>query len=168
MHKKLIVIAIIICILSLNKQEKVIIPKESIRFRVIASSNNKKDQYVKKQIVKNLSEELKKTNSLKDIEETRKYIKKELPLFTEIVDKTLKENNSSNSFHIDYGKNYFPQKEYNNITYEEGEYESLVVTLGEGTGKNFWCVLFPPLCFVEETKDVKYKSIIKEILEKYF
>ncbi len=168
MTKKLIVLVVIICVLSLNKQEQVKIPKESIRFRVIANSNTKKDQNLKKKIVKNLSKKLVKTNNLIDIESTRDYIKKDLPLFTDIVDKTLKENNYNRNFHINYGKNYFPEKNYNGILYEEGEYESLVVTLGEGLGENFWCVLFPPLCFVEENNEVEYKSVIKEIIEKYF
>ncbi len=168
MTKKLIIIAIIVSILSLNKQEQVKIPKQSIRFRVIANSNTEEDQNLKKQIVNNLSEELKNTNNLNNIEDTRSYIKKELPLFTETVDKTLKENSFSKQFHINYGKNFFPEKSYKGVLYEAGEYESLVITIGEGSGENFWCVLFPPLCFVEEKKDVEYKSIIKEIIEKYF
>ncbi len=168
MPKKLIIIAIIISILCLNKQEKIIIPKNSIRFRVIANSDTIEDQCLKKEIVTNLSKELIKTKSLNSIEETRKYIKKELPLFTNIVDKTLRENNLKKDFHINYGKNYFPQKNYNGITYEAGEYESLVITLGEGAGNNFWCVLFPPLCFIEEENKTEYKSIVKEVIEKYF
>ena len=168
MTKKLIIIAIIVSILSLNKQEQVKIPKQSIRFRVIANSNTEEDQNLKKQIVNNLSEELKNTNNLNNIEDTRSYIKKELPLFTETVDKTLKENSFSKQFHINYGKNFFPEKSYKGVLYEAGEYESVVITIGEGSGENFWCVLFPPLCFVEEKKDVEYKSIIKEIIEKYF
>ena len=66
--------------------------------------------------------------------------------------------------------NYFPEKEYKGIYYEEGEYESLVITLGNGIGENFWCILFPPLCLVdeEETTDIEYTSIIKELINKYF
>ena len=55
---------------------------------------------------------------------------------------------------------------------DRGYYESLVVTLGSGEGKNWWCVLFPPLCFLdaEETRqkeEVEYKFFIKEIIDKY-
>ena len=56
---------------------------------------------------------------------------------------------------------------YNNEIYPEGEYESLVITLGDGEGDNFWCVLFPPLCF-DEKEDYQYKSFIKEIFDKIF
>ena len=67
----------------------------------------------------------------------------------------------------------FPEKEYKGVVYDEGYYESLLVTLGEGKGDNFWCVLFPPLCLMEaeetdDTTEVEYKSFIKEIIEKYF
>ena len=169
MKKILIVLAMIILILSLHKESKTNIPKESIRFRIIANSNEEYDQEIKKEILKNLSTAIKQTNNFKNIEETRIYIKNELPVFNKIVEKTLKETNRTKDFNISYGKNYFPQKTYKNINYEEGEYESLVITLGEGKGNNFWCVLFPPLCLVDETEEnVEYDSIIKKVLNKYF
>ena len=79
--------------------------------------------------------------------------------------------NEEKNYKIEYGMNYFPKKEYKNVIYEEGNYESLVITLGEGLGENFWCILFPPLCSmekdIEESKNVEYKSIIKELIYKY-
>lgn len=169
MKKLVIVLAIIIGILSINKEEKIIIPKESIRFRIIANSNSDEDQNLKKEIVKNLSTEILSTENMKTIDDTRVYIQKELPKFSSIVEKTLKERNDNRTFHINYGKNYFPEKEYQNVIYEEGEYESLVITLGDGKGDNFWCVLFPPLCLVDtEDENIEYKSLIKDILERYF
>lgn len=155
-------------ILCINKEEKVIIPKDAIRFRIIANSNTNIDQTMKKQILKNLGTEIVETNSLSTISETRNFIKNELPKFTEIVDKTIKENNYNNTFDITYGKNYFPRKEYKNVIYEEGEYESVVITIGDGNGKNFWCVLFPPLCMLDEDSNIEYSSLVKEIIDKYF
>lgn len=169
MKKLVVVVAIIIAILSLNKQEeKIIIPEESIRFRVIANSNTKEDQNLKKEIVHNLSTTIKETNNLTNIDETRTFIKNNLPELNNIVEKALLEKNQDRAFHINYGKNYFPEKEYQDVVYKEGEYESLVVTLGEGKGQNFWCVLFPPLCMIDEDDNIEYKSLIKEVLDKYF
>lgn len=169
MKKLVIVLAIIITILSINKnEEKIIIPKDSIRFRVIANSNTEEDQQLKREIVSNLSTTISKTNSLNDIESTRAYLQKELPTFHNIVDKTLENANQNKTFNINYGKNYFPKKEYDDVIYEEGEYESLVITLGEGEGENFWCVLFPPLCMIDKDSNIEYKSLIKEVLDKYF
>ena len=56
------------------------------------------------------------------------------------------------------------------IKYKEGNYESLVVTLGDGSGDNFWCVLFPPLCLLEAedtNNEVEYKFFVKELIDKY-
>ena len=51
---------------------------------------------------------------------------------------------------------------------EAKDYESLLVTLGKGKGKNWWCVLFPPLCLMETDENVEYKFYVKEIIDKYF
>lgn len=168
MKKIILVLAVLITILSLYKKEKTIIPEESIRFRIIANSNLEKDQEIKKEIVKNISPQLKTIKDFQTIEETRKYLTEELPTLEDIVDNTLKKSHLNNSFHINYGKNFFPEKEYKEVTYPEGEYESLVITLGEGKGENFWCVLFPPICFMDEEEDIEYKSFFKEIIDKYF
>ena len=155
-------------ILCLCKREKTRIPNESIRFRVIANSNLEEDQRIKKEIAENIFQALKPTQSFKDIKEARSYIQDQLPTFTEIVEKTLKDNKLDKTFHINYGKNFFPEKTYENEIYKAGEYESLVVTLGEGKGDNFWCVLFPPICFLDDNENIEYKSFFKELIHKYF
>ena len=75
-------------------------------------------------------------------------------------------------FQVHYGLNYFPEKKYKGVTYKEGYYESLVVTLGEGKGENWWCVLFPPLCLLEaeetNTNAVEYKFFVQDLITKYF
>ena len=172
MKKIVIVLAIITTILVINKEEKVIIPKEAIRFRVIANSNTKEDQAIKKKIVNNLSTEIKKITTLDtSLQNSRENIKKQIPSFSKVVAETLKQQENEESFSIDYGMNYFPKKEYKGIVYEEGEYESLVITLGDGSGENFWCVLFPPLCLLdteEAPENVEYTSLVKELINKYF
>ena len=171
MKKILIVLSVIIVILCLFKSETIIIPKESIRFRIIASSNEKKDQYIKKQVVKNLQPEINTIDfTPKNIEQTRISIQNKMPKIKENVKSTLNDLNQKESFKINYGMNYFPEKEYKGVKYNEGEYKSLLVTLGKGEGDNFWCVLFPPLCMMEtdETTEVEYKFLIKDTLEKYF
>ena len=99
MNEKLIIIAIIIAILCLNKQDNIIIPKESIRFRIIANSNSKEDQELKKRIVKSLSKEL-INKDIKSINEERSFLKKQLPVFENIV-----KNSGADTYSINYGKN---------------------------------------------------------------
>ena len=86
------------------------------------------------------------------------------------IDKAFKENNYNLKYKVKYGMNYFPRKEYNNIEFEAGEYESLVVEIGEAKGNNYWCILYPPLCMVDYEKDekIEYKSKIYEVLSKWF
>ena len=173
MKKLTVIIVIIITILCLNKQATVTVPREAIRFRVIANSNKEKDQYIKKQIVTNLNSTIKKIEfTPKDLSTSRQNIKQSIPEFSQVVEKTLKELNASEKYSINYGLNYFPEKEYKGIKYEAGEYESLVITLGDGLGENFWCILFPPLCLLEaedeNTTDIEYTSFIEEIINKYF
>lgn len=174
--KKIIIILSILIILFITSNEsnkEVLIPKESIRFRVIANSNSEKDQKDKRLVAKSLGNSvttlLQNSNSL---EESRFLLKNNINNFKDSIDETLKENNIQTDYNINYGENYFPEKEYKGVTYKEGDYESLVVTLGNGEGNNFWCVLFPPLCLLEgeETtkNNVEYKSLIKEVIDKYF
>ena len=172
MKKLVIILAIVTTILVINKEEKIVIPKEAIRFRVIANSNSAEDQGIKKKIVNNLNQEIRKITTLNtSLKNSRNNIKKEIPSFAKVVHNTLAEQNMNLEFTIDYGMNYFPEKEYKGIVYEEGEDDSLVITLGDGQGENFWCVLFPPLCLLdtnEVPKDVEYTSFVKELIDKYF
>ena len=171
MKKILIVIAVLILGLALFKKETITIPESSIRFRVIANSNSKEDQLIKRTVLNNLYSEINNINT-NNLLETRFLLKKELPKLSNIVKNTIKDEEYHDKYNINYGNNYFPKKEYKNIVYPAGNYESLVVTLGEGRGDNFWCVLFPPLCLLEaeeeETETVEYTSLIKEIITKYF
>lgn len=167
MKKIVIIVAIIVCTLSLNKNYE-LNKNNTIRFRVIANSDTLEDQEIKKEIVKNVSGVINESQKSTSIEETRNYINNKLPEFNEVVEKTLLENNDKRDFKVNYGLNYFPKKELNNEEYPEGMYESLVITLGEGQGDNFWCILFPPLCMIEENEDYEYKSFFKEIFDNIF
>ena len=148
-----------------------IIPEEAIRIRVIANSNSNYDQEIKKKVKEQVESDM--YNLLKDsktIEEVRNTIKNNIEKEKENISTILKKENYQLPFEINFGYNYFPKKEFKGITYKEGYYESLVVTLGEGLGDNWWCVLFPPLCMIEaeDSTDVEYTSIVKEIISKYF
>lgn len=170
--KKIICFCLIISIFLLNNRTTaVVIPDTAIRIRVIASSDSEEDQAIKQKVRELL--EYKMYNLLKNIkgvDVARKTIKDNLNDLNNEVDKLLKKEQYEEGFNMNYGMNYFPEKEYKGIKYEEGYYESLVVTLGEGKGENWWCVLFPPLCLIEaeESDEVEYKFFVKELIEKYF
>lgn len=165
----LVIITLFFCY---QKNEKnVRIPNSAIRFRVLANSNSPRDQKIKEEvrdkIQKELYDILSKTTS---IEDAREKINNDLHNLNDIMESEMK--NKEYSYDIDYGMHYFPEKVYKGIKYEEGYYESLLITLGKGEGNNWWCVLFPPLCVLEaeetNTNEIKYKSFVKELIEKYF
>lgn len=148
-----------------------VIPEEAIRIRVVANSNSEYDQKMKNKVKYSLEKDM--YNLLKNtstVEEAREIIRENLNNVKNNVDNVLHNEKYNMPFNINFGLNYFPSKEFKGIVYEEGYYESLVVTLGEGLGDNWWCVLFPPLCLIEaeEHTDVEYTTIIKKILDKYF
>lgn len=152
-------------VLWITKEKEYAIPKESIRFRIIANSNDKIDQTTKLLIKKDLEDNIfQSIQNSKSIEETRKLIKEN----EQVIKETLNKYNVP--YNINYGTNYFPEKEYNGITYKEGNYESLVITLGKGSGNNWWCVMYPPLCLLESNsqnyKEIEYKSYFKEVISK--
>lgn len=167
--KKIIILLFCITIIyaiTCEKTEQIMIPEESIRFRVIANSDSIEDQNKKKEIKKAVDTELNKLMiQATNIEEARNLIKNDLPTIEKII------NEFNVDYKMNYGYNYFPEKEYKGITYDAGNYESLVITLGSGIGKNWWCVMFPPLCLLEaeenDLKEVEYKSYVKTILDKY-
>ncbi len=174
--KKLILLLLagltLIGVINNYKEDYYIIPDQSIRIRIIPNSNSLKDQYLKKQVKTNLEIELQ--NNLKNtetIENTRKIIKNNLDNYNKKVKEVLKNENTSQKFTIDYGYHHFPEKTYKGVKYEEGEYESLLVTLGKGQGDNWWCVLFPPICSLEEdeqsNENIEYSFFIKEMFDKY-
>lgn len=147
-----------------------LIPEDAIRIRVIANSNSDYDQKIKYEVKNILESDI--YNVLRDvynIDEARKLINLNIGNVKYDIDKFLKNANYNLGFDISYGYNYFPNKEFKGVTYKEGYYESLVVTLGAGEGENWWCVLFPPLCLIEaeENDDIEYSSLVKEIISKY-
>ena len=153
--KKILIIIILIIILF-----QAMIPKEMIRFRIIGNSNEEVDQSLKMDIVKLLEKDL--TKKSETIDEEREYLQAKIPEWKDKI------NTLTTNYSINYGNNYFPEKEYLGKTYKKGFYESVVITLGNGEGNNFWCILFPPLCMIDDKEDVKYESFFKEVLNYLF
>jgi len=150
-----------------------LIPEDAIRIRVIANSNSDYDQEVKNKVKETLESDMYKIlKNTHHLEEARVIIKDNIGNVKNSIDETLQKENYELPFDINFGLNYFPKKEFKGITYKEGYYESVVVTLGEGLGDNWWCVLFPPLCMLEaeETNlaDIEYTTLVKTIIDKYF
>lgn len=173
MKKIIIILTIITVILIYNeiKSNNIVIPDTAIRLRVIPNSNSTLDQKMKNQVKKYLEEntyELLRNET--NIEKARDLIQKNIPTLEKNINNIFKENNYNMDYNINYGYNYFPTKEYRGIKYNEGYYESIVISIGEAEGDNWWCVLFPNLCLIdlENTEDYEYKSWVIDTINKIF
>ena len=157
MKKIIYGILIIVMILFISKP-RYDLSGDMVRFRVIPNSNSSKDILIKEKVVNELSTLLFKDAN--NINETRNNVVNNLDKINNSIDKVFSENNYNLKYKVKYGMNYFPSKEYNDIRFEAGNYESLVVEIGEAKGNNYWCILYPPLCMVDYEKDTKieYKS----------
>ena len=146
------------------------IPEEALRIRILANSNSDYDQSVKNNVKEEIQDYVYNLlKDTKDINEARKIINSNLNSISLLTSKNLESQNYNLPFKINFGLNYFPKKEYKGIKYKEGYYESLLITLGSGKGDNWWCVLFHPLCLLEEEEstEVEYTTVVSEILKKY-
>lgn len=165
MKKIAFIIITILTIYSYTIKKDSIIPQDSIRFRIIANSNTDIDQktklQIKEELAKNLFPLLEKSTSK---EETKRIIENNQAIIKQSVEKY------DLNYSIKYGNNYFPEKEYKGITYEKGEYESLVISLGKAEGENWWCVMYPPLCLIDSKsnnmEDAEYRFYIQDIISK--
>lgn len=126
------------------------IPDEAIRLRILANSDSQTDQKVKRMIRNEVNKEITKwVKELTSIEKARDIIEGRIDEIEVIVRKELKEQGIDQSFKVEFGKVQFPTKMYGNYLYPAGKYEAILITLGDGKGANWWCVLFPPLCFLD-------------------
>lgn len=143
------------------------ISNKLIRFHVIANSDNESDQALKLQIRDKVLQYISpKLNNSKSIEESRKILDIENENILNIAKEVINENGYSYDVESTLSKEYFPVKTYGNITLPQGKYEAYRIVIGSGEGQNWWCVMFPPLCFVDVTKgSIAYEETEKQMKE---
>lgn len=139
-----------------------------IRLHVLANSDSPEDQELKlkvrDKIIANMNDKLKYSES---IDVTREIVKENIKEIEEIALKEIKSNQKDYQVAVSLDNQNFPTKSYGGFTLPAGEYEALKVTIGEGKGQNWWCVMFPPLCFIDITNgltDGKTKEELKKVL----
>lgn len=142
-------LAILICVSNLEFSEQ--IEKDSlIRIHVLANSDSQADQQLKLQVkdavVGYLQPQLEQSRS---IEESRQIIQDQLPQIAQTATNTLRQAGSSYDVTLQYGHFDFPVKYYGSFSLPAGNYEALRILIGQGKGQNWWCVLFPPMCFTD-------------------
>ena len=144
-----------------------------IRIHIRANSNSRNDQTVKyavkEDVVAYLTPLVAACGSRADV---MKAINGNLTGISQTAAKRLKKEGFSYGARAEFKEEYFPARDYDGLTLESGIYDALILYLGEGAGDNWWCVVYPPLCFVNteytDGEGVKYKSKIAELIKKYF
>ncbi|PEZ04250.1 stage II sporulation protein R [Bacillus sp. AFS018417] len=137
--------------MKVDAKEPVVIPKEAIRLRILANSDSKEDQELKRKVRDEVKAQIDGwVADLKSFEDARRIIRSRIPELEQTVANTLKREGSKETFTVQFNKHIkFPTKLYGNFIYPAGEYEAVLVTIGKGEGANWWCVLFPPMCFLD-------------------
>ena len=144
------------------------IAQSVFRLHVIANSDSKEDQDLKYKVRDKVLEymnDISKNCSSK--EEVILLAEEHKGEFKKIAENVIKENGYDYEVNIKIGNFDFPTKTYGDISLPAGEYDALRIEIGEAKGQNWWCVMFPPLCFVDVTSGVvpdESKEVMKENL----
>jgi stage II sporulation protein R len=143
--------------------DALVIPNDAIRLRILANSDSKKDQEIKRHVRDEVNKEITEwVSELTSKEEAKKVIKAGLPELQKIAEKVVENEKASQEVKVEFKKVDFPTKLYGQFLYPAGQYEAILITLGEGSGANWWCVLFPPLCFLDFSNGVAVNEGVDE------
>lgn len=139
-----------------------------LRFHVLANSDSKEDQEVKKKVRDAVGAMMEpRLAGSTNLEETEAIVQRSMENIVEVATETLEENGYYYGASARLANVEFPVKSYGAYTFPAGEYEALQVTLGEGEGHNWWCVLYPNMCFrgsVYEAPSDEAKHALREVL----
>ncbi|HKL94320.1 MAG TPA: stage II sporulation protein R [Clostridia bacterium] len=168
----ILLLAVIVTVLcACNGKNENTVANECLRIHIRANSNSDDDQSVKLKVRDELTAFFStKLENCQTKGEAYATLQAAMPEIEKIAQSILEEN------YFDYGATvtlaceYFPDRQYDEYLFPKGNYDALVVGLGSAQGDNWWCVAFPPLCFVPngDGEDITYKSWVKEIIDKIF
>lgn len=143
---------------------------ELLRIHIRANSNDKDDQSVKllvrDAVAQYISSKLRAVSSL---EKAKQIVSDELTTLKAVADRVLRENDKTYASTAKLSTEFFPTRAYKDIVVKSGYYDALIISLGEGKGDNWWCIIYPQLCY-ESTGNgkVTLRSKLKELWDKYF
>ena len=161
------ILTIIIVAFAVGQREEVT-NTEYLRIHIRANSNSDFDQDIKETVRADVINYLTPyiSNSI-DKQDAIKTLNKHLEEVQTVVDNVLSKNGLGYRSKVSVKKEQFPLRTYNDVTLPSGVYDALIIDLGNAEGNNWWCVVYPPLCFTNSV-EYEYKSKIQEIIDKYF
>jgi stage II sporulation protein R len=145
-----------------NINSNTVIPGDAIRLRILANSNTEIDQNLKRSIRDQVKREIDGwVVGLNSKEEAHDIISKHIPQIEQIAKMEIIKSGTDQSVSVELGQAEFPTKLYGEHLYPAGKYEALVIKLGAAEGDNWWCVLYPPLCFLDFGSGTAVKKEMK-------
>ena len=151
---------------SLSVQES--LATKVIRFHVIANSDSSEDQLLKLDVKEAVVEYIyENTSGYTTLNDTRTFLSDNCLEIEKIAKSVIKENGYDYNVTACLTHSDFPEKSYGDVTFPAGIYETFTITIGNGEGHNWWCVLYPPLCFTDASTGVlpdSSKEMLKEEL----
>ena len=164
----LIVGTVLVCSYNYRQEEE-----SYLRVHIRANSNQEADQAVKYQVKSAVVDFLTpKLANGKTFAEAYDILNENLDQIESVANNVLQENGFEYKSKARLNEEYFPTRSYGEYTLENGYYDALILELGSGTGNNWWCVVYPPLCFIgkegNNANNIKYKSKLVEIVQKFF
>ena len=163
-----ILVFIYIALLSFNYSKAISsnLSDSVFRLHIIANSDSSADQELKLKVRDKIIEYMNTlTSNSSDKKDVISMVNNHLDSFKEIALNTIKENGYNYDLNIEIGNFHFPTKSYGDISFPAGNYDALKIEIGDAIGQNWWCVLFPPLCFVNSSTGVvpdDSKNTLKE------
>ncbi len=133
-----------------------------LRLHVLANSNSSIDQSVKLKVRDEVNAYIESNIKRSTFEEAYEAIGDKLDEISEIAENVLVENGFDYGARARLDNEYFPARQYGDTVIESGYYDALIIELGDGAGDNWWCVIYPPLCYGEDNS-FEYKSFFAEL-----
>lgn len=165
----LLAIITMVCVFSGEQPRGVSENAQYLRVHIRANSNSENDQAVKYKVRDAVVEFLTPTVAeCETKEEAISAIEEKLPAIAQVADSVLRANGFFYGARASLRKEEFPTRVYENATLEAGVYDALILELGTGEGDNWWCVVYPPLCFTSGNNNIIYRSKIAEIIRSFY
>ena len=167
-----LVAATVIIALQFSKKDELAAEYEYLRVHIRANSNAQEDQDVKYKVKEKVVDFLIPYLSVCDTKEkAMDTLNKLIDKIEEVADRELSANGFSYRAKAEVRREEFPLRTYDGLTLDAGIYDALIIEIGKAEGDNWWCVVFPPFCFIDVTytggNSVKYKSKLLEIIENW-